>query len=132
MLNIDEIKLSVAILAQAVIDAYIGNGRTKRSALDWFQNGGYSSVVEILKSSNIRFKNIFNLPLNIWGDIPDMILKNPFLVYYKCKPVEYLEGIKNNSGILLREGTKIRKSPAKKPGEKYRPAQLVHPLVASI
>jgi hypothetical protein len=131
LLNVDEIKLSVAILAQAVIDAYLGKGRIKRSALDWFQNGGYNFIVEILKRGNIRFKNIFNLPSNIWGDIPDMILKNPFLVYYKCKPVDYLEGIKD-SGVLLSDGKRIRKSPKKKLSRKDRPAQLVHPLVAAI
>lgn len=124
----DELKLCIAILAQAIIDAYMGKGRAKKSAQEWFKNSGYNTVVKILKSGNIRFKNIFDLPSYTWGDIPYLVSKNPFLVYYKCKPVDYLEGIKGD-GILFSKGTKVVKSSKKKLYKK--PIQLVHPLAVA-
>lgn len=98
--NKNLVKLMIAILSQAIIDAYIGSRYVKKKTIEWFSSDDYKIVTNLLKQHGIRPQNIFDLPCS-WDDIPKKLSKDGELLYIKCKAVNYLEGA--NSYLLGRE-----------------------------
>jgi|GEM_PF-6070834 len=95
------IKLACAILAQAVIDTYLGSRNIRKKAVEWFHGDGFLTIANILKQSGIKPQDMFDLQCS-WGDIPALLSKRGELLYVKCKAVNYLEGTEQNKYVLGR------------------------------
>lgn len=93
------VKIVIAILAQAVIDAYIGSRSMKKKSREWFRSDEFKVVANLLRQNGIKPQNLFDLPCS-WDEIQELSTKRGEILYIKCKAVNYLEGTNENRYML--------------------------------
>lgn len=129
MIDVESLKLCSGILGQAIIDAYLGRGMVKASAVRWFKDSGYRMLASVLRSG-WRFRDLFTLSGCNWEDIPGLIERDPCRVYMSYKVVPFLEGLSSNPNqIVIVQAGKIKKESRLGLRKKYRAVQLVHKML---
>lgn len=117
----DLTKLMVAILAQAIIDAYMGSRSVKKKALSWFKSEDFKIVTNILRQNGVRPRNIFGIPCS-WDAIPETSVER---LYFKCKAIDYLEENANRYLLGTVDGKVLTKVSKRK--KNYKGLQLANP-----
>ncbi len=118
------VKLVIAILAQAVIDAYIGSRSVRKKSREWFRSDEFKVVINFLRQNGIKPQNLFDLPCS-WDEIKELSKRGEIL-YIKCKAVNYLEGTNENRHMLGTYGKGLIKVSTRKKKLKEG-LQLVNP-----